>query len=178
MNNTFAVKRMSIAKQSLYALLAVCAAVILPQICHVAGTALGVKSAIGEMLLPMHLPVLLVGFLAGGYAGAAAGILSPLISFALTAMPSPALLPFMVIELAVYGLCAGLLRETKIPAFFKVLIAQISGRLVRAAAILIAFKLELSAVSPAIILSSIAVGLAGIAIQLVVIPLIVSRQER
>ena len=37
----------------------------------------------------------------------AAGALSPAVSFALTGMPRPALLPFMVLELAVYGLCAG-----------------------------------------------------------------------
>ena len=40
-----------------------------------------------------------------------------LLSFALTGMPSAALLPFMMIELTVYGLVCGLLKNKKCPSF-------------------------------------------------------------
>ena len=65
----------------------------------------------GEVFLPMHLPVLLAGFCLGPLFGGAVGILTPLASCLVTgmAMPAPAILPFMVVELAVYGAAAGLL---------------------------------------------------------------------
>ena len=48
------------------------------------------------------------------------------------------MLPFMVIELAAYGLIAGLLRTANMPTIAKVLLVQVGGRVVRAAAILFA----------------------------------------
>ena len=51
----------------------------------------------------MHLPIILVGLLAGPYAGLVSGALGPLCSFALSDMPGLVMLPFMMIELAVYA---------------------------------------------------------------------------
>ena len=88
------------------------------------------------------------------------------------------LLLFMMIELCIYGLCAGLLRGTDIPTVFKVVIAQLAGRLVRAGAILFAvYALGSTAIGTGVILSSIAKGIPGLALQLVLIPLIVYRVE-
>ncbi len=161
----------SLKLQTLATLLATAAAVALPQLLHLAGSSLGIGSALGEALLPMHLPILLVGFLAGPYAGAAAGLFSPLVSFCLTGMPRPALLPFMMLELCVYGLCTGLLRARRIPAFLSVLTAQLVGRAVRAAAILTAvYCFESTALPVSVIWSSIVTGLCGIALQWLLIP--------
>lgn len=178
----------SLTVQTVAAILAVVGAVALPQVFHVAGAALGVGTGLGEMLLPMHLPVLLVGLLAGPYAGVAAGALGPLASFALTGMPGAPMVPFMVIELASYGLFAGLLRGVALPRAIrtpwlaKVLLAQIAGRLVRAAAIIVAvFALGNTTVAVASIWTSIAAGLPGLVLQWVLIPVImlaVSRRER
>lgn len=171
--------QMSVKMQAVYALAAVVAAVTLPQICHAAGAGLGVGSALGEALLPMHFPVILVGLLAGPFAGAAAGALSPLVSFALTGMPHIAMLPFMVIELAVYGLAAGVLKNTAMPAVAQVALTQIIGRAVRAAAILVAvYGFSSSAVGVAVIWQSIAAGAVGIAVQLIGIPLIVKAAKK
>lgn len=172
MNNTAVNKKLSIKMQTVYALVATAAAVALPQIFHLFG-AIG-----GETWLPMHLPVLMVGFLAGPVAGAFAGALSPIVSFALSGMPSVALLPFMVIELMVYGLCAGLLKDVKMPSILKVLASQVAGRAVRAVFILAAFYMGNSTIAPAIIWNSIVAGLAGIILQLIFIPAILKIAER
>ena len=170
--------RLSFKKQTLAAIAAVAGAVILPQIFHVMGALSGLGTALGEAFLPMHLPIILVGLLAGAYAGAAAGLTAPLISFALTGMPNSVMLPFMMIELCVYGLSAGLLRNVKMNSLLKVLISQLAGRLVRAAAILFAvYALKNTPINPATILTSVYKGIFGLALQWTLIPLIIYRVE-
>lgn len=168
-------KKLSIKTQVFGALIALVSAVALPQILHVIGAVSGMGTALGETFLPMHLPIILMGLLVGPYAAGVAGLLSPLVSFALTGMPTSAMLPFMMIELCVYGISAGLLRNIKIPVLVKVLIVQIAGRVVRAGAIAVGFYVFGTAVQPSVILTSITAGLFGIILQLVVIPLTVYR---
>lgn len=176
---TYAKPRLSVKLQALYTLGALIAAVALPQLFHVMGAASGVGTALGETFLPMHLPIILVGLLAGPYAGAISGLFAPLVSFALTGMPSAAMLPFMMLELCVYGLSAGLLRFMNLPNIVKVLIAQVAGRAVRAAAILIAvYAFGSTAVPVAVIWNSILTGVFGLALQWALIPLILYRVER
>ena len=166
-------KKLSVKAQTLATFLAVAAAVALPQLMHLLGLISNLGSTIGETFLPMHLPVILVGILAGPYVGLITGVLSPIISFALTGMPASAMLPFMIIELGVYGLSAGLLRNAKMPSIAKVLIAQIAGRAIRAAAILMAFYIIGSkAIGVPVIWNSIIAGIPGIILQLALIPLI------
>ena len=168
----------SLKIQTLAALCAVIGAVALPQIVHVIGAVSGLGTALGEVILPMHLPIILVGLLAGSFAGAVSGFLAPVISFALTGMPGIGLLPFMMVELCAYGFLAGLLRKASIPTFFKVLLTQVGGRLIRAAAILIAFyAFGYSKISVSIIWTSITAGLFGIILQCTLIPLAVFRIE-
>lgn len=173
-SRSYAMPKLSVGMQSIATVGAVIAAVLLPQALHLLGKATGTASALGEVFLPMHLPVLLVGILAGAYAGAATGLLAPIISYLLTGMPGAVLLPFMTIELAVYGLTIGLLRNVRMFTVFKVLLAQIAGRAVRALAIVLAvYVFETSTIAPAIIWTSIRTGIAGILIQLVLIPIVV-----
>ena len=168
-------QKLSVKAQALGAIVALISAVVLPQLVHVVGAASGMGTALGEAFLPMHLPIILMGLLAGPYAAGIAGFLSPLVSFMLTGMPTSAMLPFMMIELCVYGICAGLLKDVKLPATAKVLIAQIAGRIVRAGAIAIGFYAFGTVIQPAVILTSITAGLFGIILQLVIIPLAVYR---
>lgn len=175
MTGTITQTKQSLKAQALGAAIAVASAVALPQLIHGIGHLSGTGTALGELLLPMHLPIILVGLLAGPYAAGIAGLLAPLLSFALTGMPLAAKLPFMMIELGAYGVCAGALRKVKCPTVCKVLLAQIGGRAIRAAATLFAFYVLNSTVQPASVLASIPVGLLGILLQLVLIPLIVYR---
>ena len=178
MTNSYAKPKLSVKTQTLATVGAVAAAVILPQLFHLIGAVSGLGTAPGETFLPMHLPIILAGLIAGPYVGAIAGVLSPLISFALTGMPGVAMLPFMMIELCVYGLSSGLLRNVNLPTIVKVLIAQAAGRGVRAIAILIAaYAFGNTAVPVAVIWNSIVAGIFGIVLQWALIPLIVYRVE-
>ena len=171
-------KSVSVKFQALATLTAIVAAVALPQLFHALGAALGLGSSLGESLLPMHLPVLLVGFLAGPYAGAITGLCSPLISFWLTSMPREAMVPFMMIELCVYGLITGLLRSRSLHILPKLLLAQIGGRLARAIAILGVYYLSENAViAPSVIWNSILTGWSGLLLQILLIPLILRSEE-
>ena len=134
-----------------------------------------------RMLYPLitHLPILLVGLLAGPLVGGVAGAVAPLLSFALTGMPALALLPFMVMELFAYGLVSGLMARVKMPTVCRVIVAQIAGRALRAVALLVAvFGFSYTAVPVAIIWNSLKVGLLGMLLQLVLIPLVLYRVER
>ena len=168
-----------VRRKALLTALMVSVAVILPQICHLLGGQLGYGSRLGEMLLPMHLPVMLSGMLWGPWAGFACGMLSPVLSFALTGMPGVALLPFMTVELAVYGLSAGLLRKTNLPSFLQVALTQVAGRVARAAVLAAAiygFGFERLPIS--IVWTSITAGVVGIVIQWAVLPLAAREGKR
>ena len=172
MNNVYT-KKLSVKAQTLATAAAVISAVALPQLFHFLGAALGFGPSIAQSFLPMHLPVILVALFAGSMAGGIAGFLSPLISFALSGMPSANLLPFMMIELCAYGVFAGLLRNNKMPTVLKVLITQVLGRAVRAVAILGAVYLfNYKKIAPKIIYTSIYEGIAGILLQLIIIPIV------
>ena len=175
---TTAKPRLSVKAQTLAAILAIAGAVALPQLFHVMGAVSGLGTKLGETFLPMHLTIFLAGFLAGPCAGAAAGLLAPLVNFALTGMPTSAMLPFMMIELCAYGLFAGLLKTVNLPVTVKVLAVQIAGRLVRGAAIALSvYAFGNTAVPVSVIWTSIAAGVFGIVLQLVLIPLILYRVE-
>lgn len=170
--------QISLKAQTLATLAAIISAVAVPQIFHVFGAISGLGTSLGETFLPMHLPIFLVGLLAGPYAGAVAGLLGPLASFALSGMPGAVMLPFMMLELCGYGLAAGLLRNVKMPVIAKVLLIQIAGRAVRAAAVLIAvYALGSDSIRVASIWMSIGTGIFGLALQWTLIPLAVYRVE-
>ena len=105
------------------------------------------------------------------------GILSPVASFAFTslflgsAMPAAERLPFMIAELAVFGLVSGLMSRkiasAPLMAFPAVICAQVAGRLVNFAATAI-FGNGVAAAW-----NTIASGLPGLYLQAAVVPLIV-----
>ena len=168
------------------AVLAVIAAVALPQLFHLVGMISGTNTAPGETFLPMHFAIFLVGYFAGPLAGFLAGAVSPALSFALTSaagnpMPGVAMLPYMIIELAIYGLTTGLFArfcKVKMPLIVSLLAAQVAGRAVRALCIVIGFYAFGSPINPAVIWTSITAGLPGLVLQWILIPLIVFRVEK
>lgn len=165
------ISRKSVLYRTVTVLAAIAAAIILPQLFHAAGVISGTGAAVGAAFLPMHIPVILAGFAGGPAAGIIAGILSPLASFAISSMPTAALLPFITIELAAYGLTAGLLSKTKLNSFAKLVIVQIAGRIARAAAVLAAIYLfGNTALSVASIGEFITAGIFGIILQWAFIP--------
>ena len=102
--------------------------------------------------------------------GTIAGLLSPVISYLLTGMPSSAILPFMCIELMSYGMISGMIRGTKLPAVLKVLCIQAGGRMLRIAAILVcSYIFCIRTVSISSYIDTIGRGTIGIIIQLCLI---------
>ncbi len=178
-NHSITKANLSVKMQTVAAIVAIVSAVALPQLVHLIGKATGMGTAFGELLLPMHLPILLVGLLAGPFAGAIAGLLGPVCSFALSGMPGAAVLPFMMIELCSYGLFAGLLRKSNVPTILKVFVAQVAGRVCRAIALAVAFYVlgttEIAVVS---VWTGTVNGVTGIAVQLILLPLIVRIVEK
>jgi len=120
----------------------------------------------GQIFLPMHIFVLAAGFLFGWRTGLMVGLLSPLLSYSLTQMPLTVLLPQVTLELAVYGIVIGLLREKNLNIWVSLLSAMILGRLARVLFILL-FASKMSA------LQFINISLPGIILQIALLPLIV-----
>lgn len=130
--------------------------------------------------LPMYLPVLIAGCLLGTWWGLGVGILSPIVSFLITSawgasMPALSRLPFMIVELAVFALVAGLFSkkivENKWVAFPAVLFAQLAGR--SAFLLLAAIFQNVSGLSVGLVWSQIQSGFIGIIAQAVIVPIVI-----
>ncbi|MDA3899058.1 MAG: hypothetical protein PF637_00915 [Spirochaetes bacterium] len=81
-------------------------------------------------LLPMHWTIFIAGLLYGWKGGLIAGLTAPAISFLLTGMPFPPVLPLMTLELAMFGSLTGLLREkTELNSHIIVFLASAAGRI-------------------------------------------------
>ena len=177
--STSVVSRKKIVTDIIAILAAVAASVALPQIFHAVGAISGAGATVGSAFLPMHIPVILAGMLFGPAVGLTAGILSPVISFMISGMPAIAILPFMVIELGVYGLVSGFMNKVKVNNFLKLIVVQIAGRAARALAVVAAiYILGDTTLTLASISGFIVSGLFGIVLQWAFIPLCVERFKR
>ena len=134
----------------------------------------------GPTYLPMHIFVLIAGLVFGWRAGLIVGALTPLVSYGVSGMPALTILPQIIVELATYGLVAGLLREKlNLSAIWLLLGAMIAGRLALclvASAIYLGvgeiyspLGLESSPLSA--VWSTVKQGWPGIILQLAMIPL-------
>ena len=97
-------------------------ALLLPALTH----RLGLNYLIAQ---PMHWMILFAGLTYGALSGMIIGASIPVVSFLISGMPVPVMLPLMIPELAVYGLLTGLLKN-KITAFGSLAAALIAGRIV------------------------------------------------
>ena len=177
--NALAYNNISFGKKIAYKTLVsaglVALAVILPQLVHFAlGQPGGVK------WLPMYLPVLIGGCMLGAKWGLAVGVLSPLVSFLITAaignpMPIAARLPFMMAELAVFALVSGLftnkIAKNGLWAFPAVILAQVTGRAVFLG--LIALTQSMTNFTVPMIWSQIQTGFIGLLAQALIVPIII-----
>lgn len=160
-----------IAHTALYLALAV----LLPIGFHSLGVA-------GRIFLPMHFPVLLAGFLMGPASGLLVGLVAPVLSHLLTGMPPTYALPTMSLELPMYGLIAGLAyRRLHLNIYVSLLSAMILGRLLFAMGLFVLGMLMNLPYDAATFFSATGAlvnGLPGIALQIVLIPIIVAGVAR
>ena len=134
---------------------------------------------VGSMLLPMHLPVLLCGFVCGWPYGLLVGAVTPLLRSMLFSMPP--LYPTavaMAFELAAYGLLAGLfyklLPKKPVYVYVSLSLAMLGGRVVWGLVQMILMSLVAQPFTWQIFMAgAFGNALPGIAVQLVLIPVIV-----
>lgn len=171
---------LKISKEAAFIIAAIIGAVVLPQIFHVAGIMLGVGGKLGQIFLPMYLPVLIIAFYRGPISGAVAGLVSPLISFVLTAMPHQSLLPYITVELIAIGLLAGeLCNSAKIPAVLRVLAVQVAAKAVRLAVLAVSLYGATGVVSLDAAFADILISVPGAILQLVLVTgLIVIKENK
>lgn len=168
--------QMSSVKRSILTAVCIALCVVLPMAFH------SVENA-GSVLCPMHLPVLLCGLVCGWPFGLLCGLAGPLLSSLFTGMPPIAYLPAMLVELAVYGVTAGLLmrfvRTGRLAGdlCISLVTAMLAGRLAAGAAkalIFAAGKYSLAAWTAAYFVTC----LPGMILQLVLLPAIVFALEK
>ena len=113
------------------------------------------------------------------------GLFSPIISSVLTGMPAVGRLPFMMIELAVYGLVSGLMYNTfkfnkkKMGTYISLLTAMLCGRIVYAISLFVAVNLMgIQCGGPIAAVTATVSGVPGIIIQVLIIPPVVYALER
>ena len=164
MNNS-KTKRLTVA--------AICLAlcVVLPVLFHAVPNS-------GNIFLPMHIPVLICGLMCGTLYGAVCGVMGPLLSSLITSMPPLSVAPSMMVECAVYGIVCGLMMKyvktgkNLLDIYLSLVSSMLLGRVVAGLAKALIFT---PGVSPfAWVGASLVTGIPGIAIQLVLIPLLIT----
>nr|WP_317282241.1 ECF transporter S component [uncultured Sellimonas sp.] len=113
--------------------------------------------------------------LLGARYGLGVGIIVPVLSSMLTGMPPVPKVYFMIFELAAYGLVSGILAQKKYPVYLRLIPAMIAGRIIYGCTLMVAVYLlhfRFPFANGAAFVSGIVTGLPGIAIQLIVIPIL------
>lgn len=171
---------MNRTKKLIYAALFIALGLVIPQAFHFTGVANA-----GVVFLPMHIPVIIAGFVLGPMWGMIVGAMTPFLSGILLAMPPMARMPFMMIELAVYALVAGVLyqklelKRKKFGIYITLIVSMLAGRVVYAICLWLATDLlGLSKIGPIAAVDAIIKGIPGIIIQLVLIPIIVYQLKK
>lgn len=122
-------KKMSYVKKAILTAVCIALCVVLPLAFHAIPNA-------GSILSPMHIPVFLCGLVCGWPFGLLCGLAGPFLSSLITQMPQIAYLPGMLVELAVYGLVAGLLmrvvrtKNLYADLYISLVISMLAGRIV------------------------------------------------
>lgn len=139
---------------------------------------------IGSMLCPMHIPVILAGYICSGPWGFIVGLIAPILRSLIFA--APPMFPkavAMSFELAAYGLFSSLLSRRlskKISGIYiSLIISMILGRLVWGVAMFALTSFSGGTFGLAAFISSAVINaLPGIAVQLIVIPVIIIMLQR
>lgn len=164
-------KKMSNVKKSIITAVCIALCYVIPLMFH------GIQNA-GNIFCPMHIPVFICGLICGWQYGLLCGIAGPALSSALSSMPPVAILPSMMVELAVYGTVAGLMmklvrtKSTYADLYISLIVAIVCGRVLAGLAKALIFARGSYSMS-AWIAGSVVTSWPGTVIQLVFIPTIV-----
>ncbi len=164
-------QKMSNVKKSIITAVCIALCYVIPLMFH------GIQNA-GNIFCPMHIPVFICGLICGWQYGLLCGIAGPALSSALSGMPPVAILPSMMVELAVYGTVAGLMmklvrtKSTYADLYISLIVAIVCGRVLAGLAKALIFARGSYSMS-AWIAGSVVTSWPGTVIQLVFIPTIV-----
>jgi hypothetical protein len=135
----------------------------------------------GPTFLPMHFFIFAAALTCGWQAGAIVGLLTPFASYLVSGMPALTVLPQIAVEVTIYGLLAGLLRQkSHLRVIWSVLGAMVGGRIALLATVAIVQAITGSVYSPlgaaatplTAVWNTIAQAWPGMLIQIVAIPLV------
>ena len=164
-------RKMSNVKKSIITAVCIALCYVIPLMFH------GIQNA-GSIFCPTHIPVFICGLICGWQYGLQCGIAGPALSSALSGMPPVAILPSMMVELAVYGTAAGLMmklvrtKSTYADLYISLIVAIVCGRVLAGLAKALIFARGSYSMS-AWIAGSVVTSWPGTVIQLVFIPTIV-----
>lgn len=167
---------LSYVKKSILTAACIALCVVLPMAFHAIPNA-------GSIYCPMHIPVLLCGLICGWPFGLLCGLAGTILSSLFTGMPPAAILPGMLVELAAYGLIAGIamqcIHTKKVFAdlYISLLAAMVGGRIIAGIAKALLFASGNYSVA-AWISGYFITALPGLIIQLALIPAIVFALEK
>lgn len=138
--------------------------IAIPRIFH-----LLVGSSAGVTFLPMHLMVLIAALTFGITSATIVAGSSVIFSYLLTGMPALVRMPYMLIELVIYGILLGLFNK-KFNSYISLIATIIVGRVVYAGVLFAAVNLlGFNGYGISVIQSTIS-GIPGIIIQLLCVP--------
>lgn len=164
-------RKMTTVKKSIITAVCIALCYVIPLMFH------GIQNA-GQIFCPMHIPVFICGLICGWPYGLLCGIAGPALSSALSGMPPIAMLPSMMVELAVYGVAAGLMmklvhtKNTYADLYISLIVAIICGRVLAGVAKALIFA-KGSYTIATWVAGSVVTSWPGTVIQLVFIPSIV-----
>lgn len=167
--------KMSSVKTACISAICIALCYVLPVAFHAIG--------IGSVFSPMHIPVLLCGLVCGPFYGAFCGIAGPVLSSALSGMPTATGLISMVPELLMYGLVTGLIMKLvrtgklQVDLYAALIPAMLAGRIVGgiAQALFVSMMATGEAFNLAVWVSSYFVGtFPGIVAHCILLPVLVT----
>lgn len=140
--------------------------IALPRIFHVLA-----GSTAGATFLPMHIAVLIAALVFGIKSATVVSGSSIISSYLLTGMPSLARLPYMLIELVIYGILLSVFNK-RFNSYISLIATIILGRVLYAGILFAAINVLGLPTYGISVIQSIQTGLPGIAIQLLCVPFI------
>lgn len=154
--------------------------IIIPRMFHLFGTA-----EAGKIFQPMHISVFIAGIYLGPLYGTIIGFMTPMLVSLISGMP---MFPFnliMALELAAYGLFAGLfiylLKKSRIKwigktvsLYISLIISMIAGRIINAIVLYVMSELfKMKVPAPITVWGAAITGIPGIILQLLIVPVII-----
>lgn len=138
--------------------------IAIPRIFH-----LLIGSSAGVTFLPMHLMVLIAALTFGITSASVVAGSSVIFSYLLTGMPAIDRMPYMLIELLIYGILLGLFNK-RFNSYVSLVVTMIIGRILYAGVLYISVNLLGFNGYGISVMQSVISGIPGIIIQLLAVP--------